>query len=484
MSSLLEHISKIESHAIAIESDDTSLTYKELIHKVEDVKNWLLVKEAKSVALHAQNSIDWVVVDLACQSLGILLTPIPLFFSTEQFNQVLKSVKPDLILSDIKLPMGLTFKCASLDLNGCRLNQLTPINAPQGTIKITYTSGSTGHPKGVCLSEDNQWKVTNSLVEVIGFEKPRHLCLLPLPTLLENIAGIYAPLVAGGTIIIPNDESRGFTGSKLVAPQRLMQCISDNKPNTLILVPELLQVLVGACNKGWQPPASLKFVAVGGSKVSEKLIIQARALGIPVCQGYGLSECASVVSLCKFDQDVTHCGTVLPHLTVEIVNSEIVVTGNTFLGYLEQPESWGTQKVRTGDIGKVIKGCLTIEGRIKNTLINSFGRNISPEWVESELLATGMFIQAVVIGDARPFCSALLVPISADLSLTELRTAINRVNSCLPDYAQVHEPIFLSSPMTIEQGLYTQNMRPKRELIHQYFESKIAQIYADSCEEE
>lgn len=484
MSNLLEHISKVESDAIAIESDGTSLTYSELVLKVDEAKTWLLEEDAKSVALHARNSIDWVVVDLACQSLGILLTPIPLFFSTEQFNQILKSVKPDLILSDIKLPMALTFRCASLNLNGCRLNQLTLVTAPKGTTKVTYTSGSTGQPKGVCLSEENQWKVAESLVEVIGLEQPRHLCLLPLPTLLENIAGIYAPLIAGGTIIVPSDKARGFSGSKLVASEKLLQCISDNKPNTLILVPELLQVLVGACSKGWQPPASLKFVAVGGSKVAQKLIVQARSLGIPVCQGYGLSECASVVSLCTLDQDATQCGKVLPHLNVKTVKSEIIVTGNTFLGYLEQPESWGSREVRTGDIGKVVDNCLTIEGRTKNTLINSFGRNISPEWVESELLATGLFMQAIVIGDARPFCSALLVPISADLNLTELQAAINRVNSCLPDYAQVHEPIFLSSPMTMEQGLYTENMRPKRARILEYFESKIAQIYADSCEEE
>lgn len=482
MSNLLKHISNINAQAVAIESDEISLTYGELLRKVDDLKTWLVDDGVTSVALQAQNSIDWVVVDLACQSLGILLTPIPLFFSTEQFNQVLKSVKPDLILSDNKLPIAQTFMCAPLNLNDYRLDQQNPVTVPEGTTKVTYTSGSTGQPKGVCLSEDNQWKVAQSLVEVIGLEKPRHLCLLPLPTLLENIAGIYAPLLAGGTIIIPNDESRGFSGSKLVAPEMLLQCISNNKPNTMILVPELLQVLVSACSKGWQPPKSLQFVAVGGSKVAQKLIIQARMLGMPVCQGYGLSECASVVSLCNLEQGSTHCGQILPHLTIDTVNSEIVVKGNTFLGYLEQPESWGAKEVRTGDIGKVVNRCLTVEGRTKNTLINSFGRNISPEWVESELLATGMFMQVVVIGDARPFCSALLVPVSDSLSQTQLNATIYSVNSSLPDYAQVHDPIFLSSPMTIEQGLYTENMRPKREPIYQYFQSRIAQVYADTCE--
>lgn len=478
-SKLLEHISKIDAQTIALESGEISLTFQQLLNNVEETTSWLLDQDAQSVALYAQNSIDWVIVDLACQSLGILLTPIPLFFSTEQFNQVIESVKPDLILSDEKVPLAIMPVRTSLDLKGYRLANRSVINVPTGTTKVTYTSGSTGSPKGVCLSEDNQWKVAQSLVDVIGIEKPKHLCLLPLPTLLENIAGLYAPLIAKGTIIIASDKARGFCGSQLVAPEQLIQCISDNQPNTLILVPELLHVLIGFCSKGWQPPKSLMFVAVGGSKVSQTMIVQARALGIPVCQGYGLSECASVVSLSTLQHDPIHCGKILPHLTVETVNGEIVVTGNTFLGYLEQPDSWGNKAVRTGDIGTVVNDCLTIDGRTKNTLINSLGRNISPEWVESELMATGSFMQAVVIGDAKPFCSALLVPISSEMSFAEIHAVVHKVNSSLPDYAQIKAPILLTSPMTIEQGLYTQNMRPKRDAIHQYFKSSIAQVYAD-----
>ena len=73
-------------------------------------------------------------------------------------------------------------------------------SVPPGTRKITYTSGTTGNPKGVCLSAANQLNVARSLIEATGLTAPRHLCTLPLATLLENIAGVYAPLLAGGTV--------------------------------------------------------------------------------------------------------------------------------------------------------------------------------------------------------------------------------------------------------------------------------------------
>lgn len=484
MKDVLSRLAQVPKNRVALISGNRSVTYSELLDKVTCVSQWLTHKNVNSVVLMAQNSIDWVVIDLACQTSGILLTPIPLFFTGDQFNQVLKSVKPDLILSDTKLAMELTYKYPELSLYGCRLQQPLPVEAPAGTVKITYTSGSTGVPKGVCLSQDNQWQVTRSLVDVIGIEHPTHLCLLPLPTLLENIAGVYAPLLAGGTVVLPDDDERGFKGSALVAPEKLLGCISTQQPNTLICVPELLQVLVRACVAGWVPPASLQFIAVGGSKVSAKLLQKAKASGLPVFQGYGLSECASVVSLSSSLADNDSCGKVLPHLSVELVNSEIIVKGNTFLGYLEDQGSWGAQSVRTGDLGRIENGELYLHGRKKNTLINSYGRNISPEWVEAELLATGMFLQAVVVGDEKPFCTAILVPINADVTQDELMEVVAQVNRSLPDYAKVQHPIVLCTPMTAQDGLYTDNMRPKRQQIARHFIQQINHVYSQACEQE
>ncbi|WP_100642862.1 AMP-binding protein [Alteromonas facilis] len=462
---------------IALEFEQENLTYQALSTRVKRLADWLTCQSVTSVALIAPNSIDWIIVDLACQAAGVICTPIPMFFTQIQISSVIDSVKAEIVFADTQPADSIELDCEDISLNVYQRQQVAPLSAPDGTQKITYTSGSTGAPKGVCLSTDNQMAVASSLVTTIGIDKPKHLSLLPLPVLLENVAGVYSPLMAGGKIVLTRDESRGFRGSMLAEPQALLQCISETQPNTMILVPELLQVLVVGAARGWIPPSSLRFIAVGGSKVSPTLMEKARALGLPVYQGYGLSECASVVSLSTEADDVDSVGRVLPHLTVDIINQELVVRGNTFLGYLEQPDSWYQDVVYTGDIASFKGPSLCIDGRLKNTIINSFGRNISPEWVEAELLATGLFLQVVVIGDARPFCSAIVVPARNDISEAHARQIINMVNHCLPDYARVQNPIVLSTPMTPEQGLYTNNMRPRRAQIEQHFQQQIERVY-------
>ncbi len=124
---------------------------------------------------------------------------------------------------------------------------LTPLAAsvsmPTGTNKITFTSGSTGTPKGVCLSNESQWQVARSIDCAFQQDEVNHLCILPLSTLLENIAGIYAPLLHGGTVQLASASARGFEGSRLVNPQALLKLINDVQPTSIILVPDLLMVL-------------------------------------------------------------------------------------------------------------------------------------------------------------------------------------------------------------------------------------------------
>jgi long-chain acyl-CoA synthetase len=490
MSLLLKTIANNNPTAIAIESTGSLMSYGTLLSKVNYFALWLNQQKITSLALYAENSIEWIVVDFACQKAGVIFTPIPLFFTTSQFENLVNAVKPSIIMSDRaftyeEVPYHKDEADHGLSLNSYSLKHLTSTSLPIGTSKITFTSGSTGTPKGVCLSIENQFNVAASLVDCIRLTKPRHLCLLPLPTLLENIAGVYSPLLAGGSVIIANDAERGFEGSRLVNLPQLLACISKTQPDSLILVPELLQVLIHAIEQGWSPPTTLKFVAVGGSKVSSSLITKARAISLPVYQGYGLSECSSVVSLCtpnlgkQNQDDIESAGVLLPHLHATVENGELVVEGNCFLGYVGDESSWYQNRTYTGDIAEIKQGAIYITGRLKNIIINSFGRNISPEWVESEVLACGLFQQAVLIGDDKPFCLMILVPLNLAIPSLLIEKAIAVINMKLPDYAQIKALIVLEQPMLFETGLYTSNGRPKRDAIAQKYKTEIDRHYVN-----
>lgn len=483
----LEHFLEMAreySADIALEDERGSLSYRQLMEKVEALALWLSGQPVSVVGLIADNSRDWVLVDLASQMAGRVCLPIPAFFSEEQTRHCLTGV--DLLISDQQSVIETPVSAESVSVLGTRLFA-QHISQPEGrtchgetalpdeTQKITFTSGSTGNPKGVCLSLKHQWQVAQSLAEVIDIAQPRHLCLLPLATLLENIAGIYVPLLCGGRVILPDASQRGLSGSSGLDLPALLACIQQHKPNTLILLPQLLQALVVACQQGWQPPESLTFMAVGGGKVAPSLIEQARRAGLPVYEGYGLSECASVVALNTPGNDQPgSVGKCLPHCQVTVEDDEIVVSGASFLGYMGQPESWYPQAVRTSDLGSVDGTWLTIHGRKKNLLISSFGRNISPEWVESAVLAMPLMTQCVVLGDGKPNLVALVSAADA-VSDEAIRDWIASVNTSLPDYARIKNWSRLET--AVWQPYLTANGRPRRDLIAKDFAGLVEDLY-------
>jgi len=444
----------------------------------------------RTLALHMDNRPDWVVIDLACQLAGVCLVPLPTFFSSGQLQHVLDTVPIDAVFTE--RPEYVATLCAGrirpgpeLAIGGCEMLLLDPLERspvlPADTGKVTFTSGSTGRPKGVCLSNEQLLAQAAALAETVALEAPRHLCLLPLSTLLENIAGVYTPLLAGGEVIIPTLAEVGFSGSSSLNPQVLLGLLGRQRPHSIILTPQLLQLLVSATQSGWAPPASLAFVAVGGARVPATLLEAARAAGIPAFEGYGLSECASVVSLNTRENDRPgSCGRPLAHLRIETDAGEIVVHGNAMLGYAGEPASWHQDVIRTGDLGYLDEdGYLFINGRSKNVLISSYGRNISPEWVESELLAEPTLADSVVFGDARPYCVALLSPRNPSTSDASIQRAVDRSNARLPDYARIQRWHRLDQPLAAGSGLLTENGRPRRAAILAHFDAAIESLYAD-----
>ncbi|WP_281557168.1 AMP-binding protein [Thalassomonas sp. RHCl1] len=497
----------------------TSLTYQAFIKEVELLTLCLAQHKVTSVALLADNSLQWVMVDFACQQLGIALLPLPAFFSKQQIQHSVNTAGCQLLLTDNpallsgKLLSGNvtagnqdagqnTFTVQRSEHSSLYSSVLTPLSfyqitnkgasaqgeqLPENTSKVTFTSGTTGAPKGVCLSLEQQWQVAislkNAVAPILTNKVKRHLCLLPLSTLLENVAGIYAAMLGGATVIVPSLTELGFSGSSSLDFPALLKQISRHQPSTLITTPEILKGLVMSAGQGWQVPSSLAFVAVGGARVSSSLISQAQQAGIPAFEGYGLSECASVVSLNSgWDHLSGSAGKPLAHVKVTQVDGEIFVSGNTFLGYAGDRSSWGQTSYATGDIGHIDRqGYLHITGRKKNTLISSFGRNINPEWLESELNACTGIRQALVFGDSQPYCIAGILPQTmagqALVSDEQISAMLAKMNIHLPDYAQVKDWFYLDESLFADPELNTANGRVKRKQMTAFLQTQIERMY-------
>jgi long-chain acyl-CoA synthetase len=457
--------------AIALSDARQTLAYAELAAEIEATAIQLSalaprMRPGAPVAVVLENGPAWAVLDLALVRLGWPSLPIPGFFTEAQRRHVLADAGAALMITAATDDGPLLVAGTPLSVT---LLDTAPAALPAGTAKITYTSGSTGQPKGVCLSQDQMEAVAASLVEMIGADYAGvHLPLLPLSILLENVAGLYTTLLAGGRYHVLSPVELGLAEPFRPDLGKLAGAISAEGATSLILVPELLRALLMVMMfTGTRFPA-LNLVAVGGAKVSPQLLAQADSLGLPVYEGYGLSECASVVALnTPAARQIGAVGRPLPHLTVEIAtDGEIVVGPHPYLGYAGGAVHAGP--VHTGDLGRLDpEGFLHIEGRRANTIINAFGRNIAPEWVESELLAQPEIRQAIVFGEAQAELGALIIPLSPDLADEAVAQAVARANQNLPTYAQVRR-WRVRPPLDPTAGELTGNGRPRRAVILQH----------------
>jgi long-subunit acyl-CoA synthetase (AMP-forming) len=440
------------------------------------------IEDCRVLAVLADNGPAWVIADLAALKAGIAHLPLPGFFSAAQLAHALAASGADALLTDqperiAALGLGFASMGSWLGLSIMR-REAAAVALPPGTAKLSFTSGSTGAPKAVCLGAagllDTAAAVSARLADLpIG----RHLAVLPLALLLENVAGVHAPLLRGAAIHLPPLQTLGWRGMAGFDPLALQRAVAEIGAHSVILVPELLKAwTAGLAATGQRAPAGLAFAAVGGARVDAGLLQRARALGLPAYQGYGLTECGSVVSLNRPGDDADDVGRPLDHVAVRVVDGELRIAARAFLGYLGDAPAVPGAEFATGDLGELdAGGHLRLAGRRKNLLITSYGRNIAPEWVESILLAQPEISQAVVTGDARPWLGAVLVP-SAGVAADALAGAVARANRELPDYARVGGWI-AAAPFTPQSGLLTGNGRPVRAGIFNHYAAPLAALY-------
>lgn len=460
-------------------------SYAALGERAARIAELLARRGIRVLGIAADNSPDWISVDFAAQMTGVTLIPLPLFFSTEQIRHALADSGAEAVVVDRAGARVLhaidihETTAINDDLTLSRLRSASGRRLPERTAKVSYTSGTTGRPKGVALRQETMDRVAASLCSALDdIEIERHVCLLPLATLLENVAGVYAPILRGAEIVVPSSAEVGLVGATGFDVKRMLACLHAYRAQSAILLPQMLAALVTAAENGMRPPASLRFAAVGGGVVAESLLERAERLALPIYEGYGLTECASVVALnTPRGRRPGSAGRPLAHAHVRVgANDEIFVGGATMTGYVGGPTS-DCSEVATGDIGRLDRdGFLHIRGRRKNMFVTSFGRNVSPDWVEAELASRRTIAQAALFGEARPRNVAVIVP-AQSAGAADVQRDLDVANSALPDYARVHEWILAREPFTPANGLATPNGRKRRSAIWECYRDRIDACY-------
>ncbi|MFZ0572231.1 MAG: AMP-binding protein [Rhodomicrobium sp.] len=457
---------------IALSDGRRSLTRSQLVEWVGAAAHDL-GPAPETVGISGNNSVEWAVAFLAASVAGKTIVPIPAFFSEGQRDHLIRDAGVTRTIVTAAQDEGGATGPAPYHLTKLPARSLPP-QARDGGL-IIYTSGSTGNPKGVWLASGQALWSAEALAKVTGANsEDKYLSVLPLPLLLELICGIMIPVLVGGSVHYDRAVAQSAGAGALC---NIAEAFDRAKPTTSVLVPQLLALYAGQlAAAGMRPPAELRFVAVGGAAVPPALARSARHLGIPVYEGYGLSECASVVAVNRpgASREGT-AGQPLPGLEVAIEDGEIVVQGPTVMdGYLHgeaAPRRW-----RTGDAGSLdADGFLTVHGRRDNLIVTPYGRNLSPEWIETMLMGDPRIGACVLCQAGDPArLRVLLVPSRLGdgwfraATHKEIAALVAQACEAAPNYARPQMAAVISREDASAQALFTPNGRARRAQVQKY----------------
>jgi long-subunit acyl-CoA synthetase (AMP-forming) len=463
---------------IAVGDQHCQLSRRELFARVTGLAADL-ESQPQTVGIYAPNGLAWVIAQLACAFAGKIVVPLPAFFSSAQLGHVVRDASVDLILASeqttaLALQSGVPTHVIDIHRVAAGLPDVI-----DGFGQIIYTSGSTGQPKGV-RHESGQiaWSAAALGSATGAAATDSYLSVLPLPLLLETICSIFIPTLLGAYVHFDTGLAEQVGRGDATGIAKAFQ---THRPTMSVLVPQLLKHWVAELQAVSQTaPSSLRFVAVGGAPVPKQVADAAWSLGIPVHEGYGLSECCSVVAVNRPNE--RRPGTVgrpLNGLSVSIDNGEIVVDGPSITdGYLGQEAPHGPW--RTGDLGAIDRsGFITVQGRKDSLLVTSFGRNVSPEWIETMLLADPRIAFCTVAGHGEPHLTALLIPSPqgaawfAKATGTDILELLSDHCSDAPEYAVPRACVVVSFAEALNNQLLS-NGRPIRKNIGKFVQERTA----------
>ncbi len=416
---------------------------------------------------------------------------------------------------------------------------------------IIYTSGTTGDPKGAILTHWNFIINATTSASVLGIgPEDVFLSFLPLSHVFARTAGYYALLDAGVSIAYAESVDT------------LLQNMVEVKPTLVISVPRLYEKMYarimdratsGSAMKKmiffWAQSVGrvymkerleghirtltkhkyalanklvfsklkqivggrLRFFVSGGAPLHREVAEFFCALGLPILEGYGLTETSPVIAVNTFEAfKFGSVGKPIPGVAVKIADDgEILVKGpNVMLGYFKKPDLT-SDAIRddwfhTGDIGFIDnEGFLSITDRKKDIIVTAGGKNVTPQHIESALKTSKYIAEVVLIGNRRKFISALIVPnfdnvkkfaVDAQIPYTDLTSLLknpkivekiqNEIDRKSVDFAsfeRVKKFVLLDHDFSIEDGKLTPSLKVKRAIVEQEFKEQINKLYEENA---
>ncbi len=420
---------------------------------------------------------------------------------------------------------------------------------PEQLATIIYTSGTTGDPKGVMLSHANVVSNVESSLQIVTLgPTDTSLCFLPLCHIFERMAGMYAMLAAGVTIAYAQSIDTVAADAQEVRPtvmtgvprfyEKVYARVMENalsqpplrkniffwglKVGTEVArrrferkpVPPLLALQAGIADKlvGAKVRARvggrLRFFISGGAPLGPKVMEFFYGIGIPVLEGYGLTETSPVICLNRpGEAKPGMVGPPIPGVEVRIgEEGEILTRGpHVMMGYYRNEAATAAALrdgwFHTGDVGEFdADGFLRITDRLKDLLVTSGGKKVAPQPLEGRLKTSKWIAEAVMLGDRRPYCVALLVPNFANLeakakssgwphgSLAELlrrpevraiyQAEIDALNATLAPFETIKKFELLDRDLSADAGELTPTLKVRRKVIQEKFAALIEGMYA------
>jgi long-chain acyl-CoA synthetase len=495
------------------------------------------------VALCARNGINWVAIDQAALGLGLVVVPLyvddnpdNVAWCVDHATARLLIVESSQIAANLANLADAQYRLPPIVVlnpdDGERLataatflpatgDDVVVRDLPDDTLAtICFTSGTSGRPKGVMLSHGNILaNVEQCRLTGMARTDDLFLSILPLSHMFERTGGYYLPLALGAKVAYCRgiaqiaDDLVSQAPTVMFAVPRIFERFHARIEQALAAAPFKRKLFAECVARGYRVATGkgswldhlvapvlrrivgapvlarlggrLRLAVVGGAALDPELARTFIGLGLPMLQGYGMTEASPVISVNRDDDNVPESvGPPLPGVEVRLAeNNELLARGaNIMLGYWRNPEASRAALMdggwlRTGDIAEIKDGKIYIRGRAKDILVLSNGEKLPPQDVEFAILRDPIFEQVMLVGEGRPY--PVLLAVSKETDEAKLLERANAQLKRFPGWVRVRRVIRLSEPWSVDNGLLTPTLKLKRPLLTQKLAREIDAAYAE-----